>query len=91
MATATLDEAAIGAYCREQGIYHFQLTQWKETFMTQRTEINKEIVAELKALREENKRLKKDLRRKESALAEASALLILKKKSEIIWGETEGD
>ena len=59
--------------------------------MTQRTEINKEIVAELKALREENKRLKKDLRRKESALAEASALLILKKKSEIIWGETEGD
>ena len=26
MATATLDEAAIGAYCREQGIYHFQLT-----------------------------------------------------------------
>jgi transposase len=36
--------------------------------------------SELKKLRDENKRLQRELRRKDKALAEASALLILKKK-----------
>jgi ribosomal protein L4 len=35
--------------------------------------------------------LKKELNRKEKALAEASALLILKKKADLIWGDGEGD
>lgn len=81
MATASLDEAELGAYCREQGIYSFQLTMWKEAFMTQKdTEKKSSNFAELKALRDENKQLKHELRRKDSALAEATALLILKKK-----------
>jgi transposase len=36
MATASLDDVAVGVYCRERGIYSFQLKQWKETFMTQK-------------------------------------------------------
>jgi hypothetical protein len=44
---------------------------------------------ELKALRAENGLLKKELRRKESALAEAAALLILKKKVQSLWGTDE--
>ncbi len=47
--------------------------------------------AELKALRSENKRLKKDLNRKDKALAETSALLVLKKKADLIWGDPEDD
>jgi hypothetical protein len=42
-------------------------------------------------LRTENKKLKQDVRRKDAALSEASALLILKKKAAMIWGEIEGD
>jgi len=83
LATASLDDEAIGAYCREQGIHSFQLTQWKTELM--QNNCNKKIKDnsrdEIKLLREENKKLKKDLRRKDKALAETSALLILKKKA----------
>ena len=92
MVTASLDETALGVYCREKGIYSFQLTEWKELFMTEKiTEKKQPNLAELKTLRAENKQLKQEIRRKDSALAEATALLILKKKAALIWGETEDD
>ena len=92
IATAALDKAAIGVYCRENGLYSFKLTEWKAAFMTEKsTEKQHANIAELKALRIENKQLKHEVRRKDSALAEASALLILKKKAALIWGETEAD
>ncbi len=53
------------------------------------------IVAEDKAqtrkLREQNRRLNQELRRKDKALAETSALLVLKKKAHLIWGDNEDD
>jgi hypothetical protein len=39
--------------------------------------------------RNENKQLKRELRRKEKALAETAALLVLRKKMHAIWGEYE--
>ena len=89
LATANLDEHGIGAYCREQGIYSFQLKQWREALMKNNGNTNQptQESAEIKALRDEIKRLKKDLHRKDKALAETSALLILKKKADLIWGE----
>lgn len=36
MATASLEETELGIYCREKGIYSFQLTEWKEAFMAQK-------------------------------------------------------
>ena len=93
LVTASLDDEALGAYCREQGIHSFQLTQWKNDLM--KNDSNKKIKDnsrdEIKLLREENKKLKKDLRRKDKALAETSALLVLKKKANLIWGELEDD
>ena len=92
MATASLDETAVGIYCREHGLYAIQLTQWKEAFMTQKPDLKKQDkLAELRALRLENKRLKQDVKRKNSALAEATALLVLKKKASLIWGKVDED
>ncbi len=92
IATASLDETAIGIYCRKNGLYGVQLTQWKEAFMTQQSSTKEQNnLTELKALRIENKLLKQDVKRKNSALAEATALLILKKKASLIWGEVEDD
>jgi len=92
MATSSMDEGAIGVYCREHGLYSFQLKQWKEAFMAEQSNEKKPALqSELKSLRDENKRLKQELKRKDSALAEASALLILKKKAALIWGESEDD
>lgn len=97
LATANLDNEAIGIYCRTHGIHAFQLQKWQEELMSQdskKRDLNNEpnnSRNELKKLREENKNLKKDLRRKEKALAETSALLILKKKAHLIWGDQEDD
>lgn len=92
LATANLDEEAVGVYCREQGIYSHQLTQWQEKFMNNSNDkIEDRQKQSLRALKQENKALKKELQRKDKALAETSALLILKKKASLIWGEPEVD
>jgi transposase-like protein len=92
MAVASLDEVGIGVYCREHGLYSFQLTEWKEAFMAQpKTDKQQSNSIELKALRLENKQLKQEIRRKDSALAETAALLVLKKKASLIWEEPVDD
>ncbi len=92
LATANLDAEAVSVYCREQGIYSHQLTQWKEVFMNTSNDKRAAVQRQaLRALKQENKALKKELYRKDKALAESSALLILKKKANLIWGESEVD
>lgn len=89
---STLDEAGVGAYCREQGIYSFQLQEWRSAFMANTSgEVSSEKNKAIKALKAENKLLKKELRRKDSALAETAALLILKKKASLLWAVGEDE
>lgn len=90
--TANLEEEKIGVYCREQGIHSFQLKEWSNQLMNfkENKTTTKERL-EIKELKAENKRLKKDLSLKEKALAEASALLVLKKKASSIWGGLEAN
>jgi len=91
LATSKLDEVSLGKYCREHGLYSHQLTAWRDAFMTTPNGKKHAEQTELKKLRKENQQLKKDLRRKEKALAEASALLVMKKKADLIWGEDADD
>ena len=89
--TATLDESALGEWCRRrEGLPTHHLEQWKPAAMAGmgRSKQSPEQV-QSRRLQEENRRLKKELRRKEKALAETSALLVLKKKAEEIWGDDE--
>lgn len=39
--------------------------------------------------RQKNRMLERELARKEKALAETAALLVLRKKAQAIWGESE--
>ena len=91
LATANLDEVALGAYCREHGLYSHQLELWKAEFMKDNIPTNADKATEIRQLRNENKRLTKELERKDKALAEAAALLILKKKANLLWGVSEDD
>lgn len=93
IATGSLDETGLGAYCRERGLYSFQLQEWKKEFMmhSKTPKQQQKSSLELKTLREENARLKQDIKRKDRALSEAAALLILKKKADLIWGEFGDD
>lgn len=88
--TNGMDDVSLGTYCRKHGIYSHQLTEWKKELMMPKNENNKQN-QELKKLQEENKRLQREIKRKDKALAEASALLILKKKADLIWGVDEDD
>jgi transposase len=88
--TSQLEEAERVGWCRRHGLHSHHLAQWKAAAMAGTTAHRANAVAgETRQLREENKRLKKDLRRKEKALAETSALLVLKKKAHLIWGAPE--
>jgi len=92
LATNSMDEEEIGRYCREQGLYRQQLKKWKDDLMTEpdKSKLQK-LQDENRTLKSKSKKLEKELWRKEKALAEASTLLILKKKADSIWGEVEDD
>ena len=74
---------ALHAWCREHGLFAHHLVSWRTAFC----EANKAVpgTRELRNLKDENEQLKRDLLRKEKALSEAAALLILQKKFRALW------
>jgi len=92
MEAAPLSESELGQYCREKGLYPEQVKRWKHDCLQgfQSSEnTGKEIQRQSKAAQLEIKQLKRDLRRKEKALAETAALLVLRKKLNALWDENE--
>ncbi len=81
-----LDEEALNAFCREKGIFRHHLEQWQAAFVAGGSVVNR---AELRELKVTNKALTRELNRKEKALAEAAALLVLKKKYQALWVEED--
>ncbi len=90
--TASMDEATRNAWCRENGVYPEELSRWREA-ATQALAEPEEARAsplETKADRKRIQTLERELRRKDKALAETAALLVLSKKVEAIFN-TGGD
>jgi transposase-like protein len=90
--TLNLSEKELGEFLRSNGLHSAELEQWKQDIYSSlkapgRPRIDPEIVQ----LRNKEKELSKDLRRKDRALAEMSARVILLKKSHAIFGELEED
>ena len=84
--TFHMNELELGEYCRSKGILASDLRRWEEEI----TEPVKDLTAaERVSLMSANRKLKKELDRKNKALAEAAALLVLSKKAEAIWWEKE--
>lgn len=93
--TAPLSEAELSEYCRRKGVQPEQIRQWRTACeqanaktpgnpgLAQRRE---EQTAQKRILD-----LERELRRKNAALAETAALLVLRKKAEAIWGRDEED
>ena len=92
IACASLDEDEISELCREKGVFPHHIKQWKQDFASGQS-ASKKVVSQsdIKTLRQENKALKKELNRKDKALAETAALLVLQKKVNEIWGSDEGN
>jgi len=85
MASHGLEEESLNTFCRTQGLFPHHLKAWQQDFING-TPPSAQAPAD-KSVRDENKQLKKDLQRKEKALAEAAALLVLQKKFQAFWEE----
>jgi transposase len=86
--TSDLAENEVGAYLRREGLYSNQVEEW-------RREIIEYFQTKPKFAKDERdgkiRNLEYEILRKDRALAEASALLILQKKVDLIWGSKNGD
>ena len=84
-----LDESRLGEFLRREGLHEAQLKPWRaevETALGDRSKRGKRSAAAKRI-----KELERELRRKDRALAEAAAILVLKKKVAAIWGDGDGD
>lgn len=79
----SLSGEALAAWCREHGVFAHNLAGWKAAFCAESKVAPSH--RELRVLKDENDQLKRELVRKEKALAEAAALLILQKKFRALW------
>jgi hypothetical protein len=90
--TALLTEQELGEYCRRKGIYTDDIKAWKTQCVNANNsnmEDPKKLKAELKEEKDKYRRIEKELRFKEKALAETAALLVLRKNVQAIWGDQE--
>ncbi len=88
--TASLNEAELSEYCRRKGLYPQQISTWRNTCMQAHEPVSAKV--EKEKLRKQTKAIKQleaELRRKEKALAEAAALLVLQKKVRALWEDPE--
>jgi len=90
--TATMSEAELAEYCRTRGLHTTQLAAWRAV-CEQANDFESVSVAEMKsaakAADKRERQLAKELSRKERALAEAAALLVLRGKLVARYGEDE--
>ena len=82
--THSLTAEDLGLYLRKNGLHTNQLIEWRNDILSSmnqpKVKPNKKDERDLKI-----KELERNLKRKDSALAEASALLILQKKIQLLW------
>ena len=87
--THGLSGAALHAWCREKGLFEHQLITWHDAFCAVASPESRESKLAVRELQTRNDGLQRELRRKEKALAEAAALLVLQKKFRAMWEDEE--
>ncbi len=87
---APLNAAELAAYCRRKGLLVEQLERWRtEVHTALSTGQNRADATEREPDKKRIRELDRDLRRKEKALAETAALLVLSRKYEALWTDGE--
>ena len=85
LAAASLEGEELGSYLRRHGLHQTHLDQWRRQMLG-----GLSVPSRASKKNPEAKRirtLEKELRRKEAALAETAALLVLSKKAHALWGD----
>jgi transposase-like protein len=91
--TAAMNEAQIAEYCRKHGLYPEQIERWRQSCLAGCETSPSISLDEMERSRKKDKKqiqkLEKELKRKEKALAEAAALMVLRKNLETLLGEED--
>lgn len=90
--TASLNEVELGEYCRRKGLYPVQITGWRTAIVQGLTSTSSK--ADREQMQKQSRtiqQLEKELNRKEKALAEVAALLVLQKKFQALLEEPEAE
>ena len=93
LTTAAMNEQERSAWCRAHGVFPQQLVEGRQsaTEALGAPQTERSSPAQAKADRRRIKELERDLRRKDKALAETAALLVLTKKLEAIFPRHEDE
>lgn len=91
--TAKMSENELGKYLRANGLHSSDLESFKHELLSSSTPSRgrPKLDPEVVQLRKDVKILSRDLNKKDKALAEMSARVILLKKSRLLWGEPEDE
>ena len=90
--TSKMSENEFGEYLRLNGLNSCDLEAFKKDYIANATPRGRpRLDPEVVQLRSDNKELKRDLNKKDRALAEMSARVILLKKSRLLWGDPEDE
>lgn len=82
-----MNETELAEYARKKGLYVEQIKAWKDACMN----ANGGVAKEASRLNRELKDFEKERRKLEKEFAEAEALLVLSKKANALWGESEDE
>jgi transposase-like protein len=92
--TYSMNEEELSEYCRRKGLYKEEVMSWRDSCLNA-NEVSsasaKDLAAALRGEKKKVRDLERELKRKDKALAEAAALLVLRKKVQAIWGESEDE
>lgn len=83
-----IDEDQLGEFLRRKGVHREQLDEWRQTV---REALNKKAHSHGIMAARRIRELEREVRRKDKALAETAALLVLRKKAEALWGDEDDD
>jgi transposase-like protein len=91
IATSAMDEATRSGWCREQGLYPAELKAWQQDAIAGLGEPRAVSAVEARQDRRRLKELERELHRKDRALAETAALLVLSKKLSAVFHKDEDE
>jgi transposase-like protein len=89
-----LSTTELGLYLRKQGLTTAHLDKWKKDFISgeERSGVGRPAKnPDIKKLEKKLRETERNLLKKDRALAETAALLVLKKKAQAIWGDPEDE
>ena len=92
---AGLSGPDLGAFCRERGLYPRQLARWRQAAedangpSAPSMADQRDLQRKNQELIRQNRRIQRELEKKEKALSEAATLLMLSKKLDQLWPRDE--